>query len=133
VPIRSRPSQQINHALALRRHVGTTLLVHIVVQAIDQDPGPGIARTETGLHCSLNVVAVTITTEKAREQALTDLEARQEGTAAVLHHKKGPGDMSRNVNDRVQEALTATQASPMTELLYHRDEILLHQCSVRGA
>jgi hypothetical protein len=76
-------------------------------------------------------VVVTILTEKAREQALTDPEARQEGTADAHLHQRGPGDVSHS--DRVQEVLTATQASLTTELLRHRDEILLRPSSVRGA
>jgi hypothetical protein len=79
------------------------------------------------------VVAVTITTEKAPEQAPTDLAARQEGTIDVHPHKKGLEDVSHNVNVRVLEVLTAIQASPMTELLHHRDEIQLRHCSVREA
>ncbi|GAB7330226.1 hypothetical protein MBLNU13_g01886t1 [Cladosporium sp. NU13] len=70
---------------------------------------------------------------KLRDQALTDPEARQEGIIDVRPHKRGLGDVSLNVNDHVQEALTATQASPTTELLHHRNEVLLHQCSVSGA
>jgi hypothetical protein len=108
-------------------------LVHTVLRPIDQGPGPGIARTEKGLHCSLGVVAVTITTEKAREQALTDPAARQEGIIDVHLHKKGLGGVSHYVKDRVQGALIATQASLTIELLHHRDEILLRQCRGRGA
>jgi len=74
-----------------------------------------------------------ITTEKAREQAPTDPAARQEGTIDVHPHKKGLGGVGHNVNDRVQGALIATQASLMTELLHHRDETLSQQCSVREA
>lgn len=79
------------------------------------------------------VAAVTISTEKARDQALTDPEARQEGTIDVRPRKRGLGDVSPNVNDHVQEALIATQALLTIELLHHRDENLLRQCSVSEA
>lgn len=107
------------------------LLVHIAVRPIDQDPDPEITPTETGLQRSLDAVAVTISTEKVRGQALTDPGARQEGIIDAHPHKKGLGGES--YSDRAQEVLIATQASPTTELLRHRDEILLRQCSVSGA
>ena len=79
------------------------------------------------------VVAAKISTEKARDQAPTDPEARQEGIIDVRHHKRGLGGVSLSVNDHVQEVLTATQASLTIELLHHRDEILLRLRSVSGA
>lgn len=75
----------------------------------------------------------TISTGKVRGQARTDPEARQEGTTDARLHKRGLEDVSHNVNDRVQEVLTATQVSLTAEMLRHRDEILLRQCSVSGA
>lgn len=109
------------------------LLVHIVVWPIDQDPDPEVMPTETGVQRSLDMVVVTISTKKARGQAVTDPEARQEGIINVRLHKRDLGDVSHNVRARVQEALTATQASLKTELLHRRDEILPRQCSGRGA
>ena len=96
------------------------LLVHIAVRAIDEDPDldPETTRTSKG---------------KVPEQALTDPEARQEDIIDVHHRKRGLGDVSPNVNDHVQEALTATQALLTIELLHHRDENLLRQCSVSEA
>ena len=77
---------------------------------------------------------MTTSTEEVREQALTDREARQEGIIDVHLRKRGLGDVNPNVNYHVQEALTATQASLMIELLlHHHDEILLRQCNVSGA
>jgi hypothetical protein len=79
------------------------------------------------------VVVVTMSIGKVRDQALTDPEARHEGIIDVHPRQTGLGDVSLSVNDRVQEVLTATQASLKTELLHHRDEILLRQCSASGA
>ena len=74
---------------------------------------------------------MTISTEKVRDQALTDPEALQEGIPVARPRKRGLGDVSRS--DRVQEVPTASQASLTIERLHHRGENLLRQCSESGA
>lgn len=70
-------------------------------------------------------------TEKAREQALADLEARPEGITDVHLRQSGLGGVSRK--DRVQEVLIDCQVSLMIEVLHHHSKIELRQCSERGA
>jgi len=70
---------------------------------------------------------------KVRDQALTDPEARHEGIIDVHPRQTGLGDVSLSVNDRVREALTATQVSLTIELLHRHGENLLRHCSVSGA
>jgi hypothetical protein len=107
------------------------LLVHIGVLLIDQDLGRETTPTKIDPRWSLEAEVSTTSTKKARGQALTDLEARRGGIIDVRPRKRGLGDVSRD--NRVQEALIASQVSPTIELLRHRDEILLRRCSVRGA